>query len=436
MLKSVLLLFLSATTLIAQQSLLQSGPMVGYSEMKEVMLWVQTKKAAKVKIGYWEKEKTATKYFTKEVLTAEEKAFSTKLLADQVLPGRKYAYEVYINSKRLSFDYPLEFQSLVLYQTRFDAPDFTFALGSCAYVNDSADDRSGKPFGGGYEIFPSIHAKKPDFMMWLGDMTYLREPDWNSRTGIYYRYTHTRSLPELQPLLANTHHYGIWDDHDYGPNDHDRGFWNKTLTEEAFNTFWCNPNTNLTQKGGITGTFQWNDVQFFLLDDRWFRSPFNRKGERVFLGAEQIDWLLDALSTSNATFKFICIGSQVLNPLAVKENYANYPIEFQTLLQGIEDSKINGVVFLSGDRHFTEITKLPRSKSYPLYDFTISPLLSRVYTGEEPNYLREPGTRVSEKNFGIIRVTGPKNERKLVLTIFNANGNELWSKEVFAKELK
>jgi alkaline phosphatase D len=35
---------------------IQSGPMVGYSEMKEVMLWVQTQKPSKVKFVYWDKE--------------------------------------------------------------------------------------------------------------------------------------------------------------------------------------------------------------------------------------------------------------------------------------------------------------------------------------------------------------------------------------------
>lgn len=39
--------------------------------------------------------------------------------------------------------------------------------------------------------------------------------------------THSRSVAELQPFLASTHHYAIWDDHDYGPNDSDRGFYNK-----------------------------------------------------------------------------------------------------------------------------------------------------------------------------------------------------------------
>lgn len=435
--KWIAVFLLVTSNLIAQQSLLQSGPMVGYSEMKEVQLWLQTKEAAKVKMVYWEKGKADKRHSTLEYKTLTEKSFCVKLLADEVLPGRKYQYEVYVNNRLLKFDYPLEFQTLTLYQHRFSPPDFTFATGSCAYVNDTADDRWGKPFGGGYEIYTSIFQKKPDFMLWLGDNTYLREPDWNSRTGIFYRYTHTRSLPELQPLLASCHHYATWDDHDYGPNDGDRSFPFKVLAEEAFNTFWCNPNTNLTGKGGITSTFIWNDCQFFLMDDRWFKSPNVRMNtDRSYLGKEQIEWLMDALSFSKATFKFVCIGTQVLNPVQTKENYSTYPEELQTLLNSIEQERITGVIFLTGDRHFTELTKLPRNKSYPLYDLTVSPLLSRLAESDEGNYLRVEGTVVREKNFAILQVQGGPENRKLVINVCNAKGDLLWKREIAAKELR
>ena len=84
-------------------------------------------------------------------------------------------------------------------------------------------------------------------MMWLGDNMYLRTPDFLSNTGIRHRYRHARSLPELQPLLGSVHHYAIWDDHDYGPNDADGSFVNKQLTESAFNDC-ANPNTDVTGK--------------------------------------------------------------------------------------------------------------------------------------------------------------------------------------------
>ncbi len=422
---------------VAQEKLLQSGPMLGYSDMREVKLWVQTKEPAKVKIKYWDKTEPGKVYTTAEVKTASANAHATHLIADKVEPGKKYSYELYINNKKVKRSYPLEFQTQELWQHRKDAPDFSFAVGSCFYVNDTPYDRPGKPYGStDFGILTTIHQKKPDFMLWIGDNTYLREPDWNTKTGIQYRYTHTRSVPELQPLLASVHNYAIWDDHDYGPNNSDRSFWEKDLTLEAFKTFWANPNY-IFEDEGITGTFQWNDVQFFMTDDRWFKSPNTRQDNKAYLGENQLNWLIDALHASNATFKVICVGGQVLNPAAEKENYSNHPEERQKLLDAIRKANIKGVIFMDGDRHFTELNKLDREGTYPLYDFTISPLTAGVSNPrDEPNTLRVPGTLVREHNFGLINVTGPATDRRFIVTIYGVQGNEIWKKELKASELK
>ena len=212
--------------LMAQSNYLQSGPMVGYSTMMEVLLWVQTNAPANVQIKYWDELRPNNKLSTEEVQTNKRTAFTAKLLADKVEPGNKYVYELTINGKKVNRPYPLKFQTQTLWQWRTDPPDFKMVIGSCAYVNDEPYDRPGAPYGDGYQIFTQIHAKQPDLMLWLGDNVYLREADWNSITGIHYRNTHTRSLPELQALLGSSHHYAIWDDHDFGPNNSDRGLWN------------------------------------------------------------------------------------------------------------------------------------------------------------------------------------------------------------------
>lgn len=135
-------------------------------------------------------------------------------------------------------------------------------------------------------------------MLWLGDNDYLRESDWNTWTGICYRFTHGKSLKELQLLFANIHNYTIWDDHDYRPNDADRGFTHKEKTLKAFPVSWSNPGYGTKNLRGICISFQWADVEFFLLDDSWNRSPNNRKtGNRQILGDKQIEWLIDKLSS-------------------------------------------------------------------------------------------------------------------------------------------
>ena len=421
------------------QDLINSGPMVGYSTMQEVLLWVQTEERANVHFEYYEIDNPKVKFSTDKIETEKKNGYVAKLIADQVIPGKKYKYEVYINNYKIERNYAMEFQTQELWKWRTDPPDVKFIIGSCSYINEPKFDRPGKPYGSNFEIFNSINKKNPDFMLWLGDNTYLREPDWNSRTGFIKRYSHTRAFPELQPLLASTHHYATWDDHDYGPNNSDGSFWLKETASEIFKLFWGNPNYNVTGKGGITGFFQWSDLDFFLLDNRYHRTANNNlTGNRQMLGKDQIDWLINALSFSQASFKFVAVGGQVISNGVVYENYATYPDERKYLLDKIREAKIEGVIFLDGDRHHTILSKMQETKNvYPLYDLTCSSLTAGVNNDNEPyNSFKLEETFVNVNNFGMLNVTGPTNDRELTIQIFDKDGKELWIKSIKANDLK
>lgn len=423
----------------AQKSSLQSGPMVGYSTMREVLLWVQSNKPTAVHFEYWDKNTPKKRMKTESYQTKKEDAFVAKISVGGLEPSTRYEYELFMNGKKIVRNYPLTFQTQELWQYRKDPPNFKFAFGSCFYVNEPKYDRPGTPYGGGYEILASIYEKKPDFMVWGGDNIYLREVDFDSPSGILHRNTHTRSLPELQPLLGSTHHYATWDDHDFGWNDADRSYPFKDLTANAFKLFWGNPNYGVGTDGkGISGTFSWGDAEFFLLDNRYFKTPNDNKVfKKELLGEKQLQWVIDALTYSSATFKFIVIGGQTINPAQVYENYANYAEERQRLLQLIREAKIKGVFFLSGDRHSTELSMLKENdKVYPLYDLTVSPLTSGTGNPEkEPNTARVPNTLVVEKNFSTIEISGDAKNRKLSISIFNTAGKQLWQKEILANDL-
>ncbi len=426
-----------AVSIFAQSSLLQSGPMLGYNEMREVMLWVQTNAAAKVQIAYWPQTEPSRRLLTEERLTDKAEAFTAKLIADEVEPGLKYSYELRINGQPVKLSYPTEFEAQPLWQWRTDPPDFKVAIGSCSYINEDPYDRPGRPYGGGYQVFTAIHQQRPHAMVWLGDNVYLREVDWYSRTGILKRYTHTRSLPELQPLLASTHHYAIWDDHDFGPNDSDGSFVHKDKALEAFQLFWGNPTFGLSGQKGITSFFQYMDADFFLLDNRYNRSANGRKlGEKTILGEGQLDWLIDALAFSKAPFKIVCIGGQVLNTVSMHENYSNVnPEERAYLLRRIEEEGIKNVIFLTGDRHHTELSRYVNAKGNAVYDFTSSPLSSgtpREVT--EVNANRVEGTLVVQRNFGMLEFSGPRTARKLTLRTYDSEGKELWVHEISAEK--
>ncbi|WP_076639914.1 alkaline phosphatase [Lewinella sp. 4G2] len=416
--------------------LIQSGPMLGYNEQREAMIWVQTQRPAQVKVAYTndagERRETAT------VSTNSESAYTAKLVANAVEPGEHYTYEVIVNGKAMTFPYPTEFTTQPTWRWRGDAPDFTVALGSCTYVNEAKYDRPGTGYGDNYKIFKAINEKQPDAMIWLGDNTYLREPDWYTRTGYQRRYTHTRSLPEMQALLARTHHYATWDDHDYGPNNSDRSWVNRELAKETFDLFWANPSSGLKENEirngtrGITTQFRYNDVDFFLLDNRSFRTPNDqvRGDNRTLLGQTQLDWLIDNLVFSDAPWKMVCVGGQVLNSFAGHENYVNLaPEELRYLLARITEENIEGVVFLTGDRHHSELSELKLANGATVYDVTISPLTAGIAgSQDEVNRNRVEGTHVLKNNFGLLKFSGPAGARRLTVGAYDVLGEVIWEK--------
>lgn len=420
------LLLLCSTASIAQ---LASGPMLGYCEMKESLIWLQTEGRSEVRVVYWEGEKTDSLCYSSMVQTDVEKAFTAKLIA-YTKPGLTYYYRVQVDGALMDGTY--QFESQPLWQYRTDPPAFTLATGSCAYINEPEADRPGTPYGGEYQIFESIATQEPDVMLWLGDNIYLREVDFYSRSGIHHRYSHMRRTPELQDLLHACPHYAIWDDHDYGPNDSDRSFIHKDWTEEAFELFWGNNGFGLPGKPGITGMFKYMDIDFFLMDNRYFRSPVGMDvDDKGILGKEQVDWLIEALKYSKSPFKIVAVGGQFLSDFAKYENHANYPEEREYILKRLDEEDIKGVIFLTGDRHHTELSKVTLPGGNEVYDLTCSPLTSGYYDhSQEPNHNRVDGTVFCERNFATLTFDGLRKERVLTIRVYDVDGEVVWEQTI------
>ena len=434
--KIIFFLFITGIILLnpisAQQSLLlQSGPMIGYADMLEVMVWVQTSKEAEVYIAYSESGSRGKKFRTNKVNTKKEDAFTAKLVADSVVPGTKYSYDVFINNELIQLPCKTEFQTQQIWKWRGNPPEFRMLTGSCAYINQAEHDRPGNQYGGNYEIFEGMASQNADLTLWLGDNVYLREPDWNTKTGIYARYTHTRSTKKMQALLASTANYAIWDDHDFGPNDSDRGFYNKKMTLDAFKLFFANPTFGMNDLEGAITSFQWGDADFFLLDNRWYRQPDKTKEDnKTMLGEKQLQWLFDNLVSSQATFKIVAMGGQFLSTAGLFESYFShgFATERQAIIDFIYLHNIKNVIFLTGDVHFTEISVLKADGKPTIWDLTFSPFTSgpNSFGTAWNNTLCIPETVVTERNYGMIDFKGPSKERKLEVRCFNAANEQKW----------
>jgi len=417
--------------LVAQAQVPINGPMPGHSDMLETSIWMQCLGPCSARLEYWEINKPDSILRTPVQDSEADRAHAMDFVMTPLLPGTEYAYRPVVNGKAIDVGQPLNFRTQPLWKFRTDPPAFTVALGSCTYINEPAYDRPGKPYGDGYGIFDAIANKKPDLMVWLGDNIYLREPDWGSRTGFLHRYTHTRSAPEMQRLLRSTQHCAIWDDHDFGPNDGDGSFVNAAIAREMFDLFWPNPTNGVPGVEGTTSFFSHADVDFFLMDDRSFRVPAGLTTlEPQLFGKAQLDWLIQALHSSDAIFKLVAVGSQVLNTAAVYENYSTMDAERGELLRRIEEENIKGVVFLTGDRHFTELSVLKLKDGRSVYDLTVSPLTSGSYAPKELNTLQVEGTVVEDRNFATLAFSGPQDGRTMTIRVYDGTGAQRWERVI------
>lgn len=316
--------------------------------------------------------------------------------------------------------------------------DFNFLLGSCALMNT---DWSRIFFPGGSNwVFYRMKKQKGDFMVWLGDNIYYIYPkEWSSYENMFKRQLDVRKYYRkfLRDFLAGQPNYAIWDDHDFGPNDSNDKFPLKDTSLVVFKGFWPNSYPDQDKFKGNYFNFRQYDAEFFMTDDRYYRDPPGDTGNS-FLGETQLVWLKNKLLLSDATFKFICIGSQVVNDNSFGESYAQYSKERNELFDFIAKNNIKGVIFLTGDKHYSEICKRDWN-GYPLYDFTTSPLTSprlpRILFHAMKVRWRVKGTDYGYKSFGKIYCEGPKGNRTARLVIYGRGGYKKRELDINEKEL-
>ncbi len=447
------LLFTWASTAALAAGRLVSGPMLGYQTHREVCVWVEVEQAHEVALTY----RPAGTESTQEPVRVAQLAPApgpaggqrVKFILGPLAMGERYDYALEIDGQPVTRPYPLAFSTIAQHEFRGPAPDFSFLFGSCAYFNDAPYDRPGRPYGSGDDtIWGSMAASGADFMLWLGDNTYLREADFSSASGIWYRYRTDRAAPALQPLLAAMPHYATWDDHDYGPNNAGRGYALKAVSRAAFEDYWGNQTFGLPEDPAlVTHRLQRGDAVFLLLDNRSRRddstlaeAPGYRKTQ---YGSAQLDWLRQQLASRNEggerrhrRITFIATGGQFLAQRTYpgSEDHQRFAEERAEIIEFIRANRIGGVVFLSGDVHYTEVTRREGLLPYPLYEFTSSALTAGAHTRELPP---DPGRvlAVQRNNYSRIALSGPPEDRLLTFTTHDATGAELGRHIVRVAEL-
>ncbi len=296
-------------------------------------------------------------------------------------------------------------------------------FGSCASQN--------KP----QPIWDTIVAEKPDLFLFIGDNIY---GDTKDMAVMRKKYQTLGAKPGYQRLLKTCPVLSTWDDHDYGQNDGGSDYpMRDQSTKEFLNFFNVPKDSPRRSRDGIYGAKifgkKGQQVQVILLDTRYFRSspmvkntsPAKEKNAKnlvgwylphtdtntTLLGAAQWKWLEKQLQQP-ADVRIIASSIQVVSHEKGMECWGNFPHERKRLIELISKTKANGVVCISGDVHFSELS-VEKSGAYPLYDLTSSGLTNSSKSwSQRVNNLRI-GNSYAQNNFGLISIDWKNKSLKL-----------------------
>lgn len=273
----------------------------------------------------------------------------------------------------------------------------------------------------------------PDLFVWLGDNIY---GDTENMTVLKKRYAVLEQNPRFQRLRQYCPNLAIWDDHDYGANNAGEEYPRKKESREIFLNFWQVPQDDPRwQHEGIYGAYTLGSgaetVHVILLDGRSFRSTSKDGVSGTMLGEEQWRWLEQELLKPSAV-KIICSGIQVVANEHGYEGWCEFPHEQRRLFELIKIHRVPGVVFVSGDQHWAEISRLDKALGYPAYDLTASSL---DQSWPLPYNSRRVGRASPDPSFGMILIEW--NPRPLLrFQIISADGTLFESQTVPLSELE
>ena len=307
-------------------------------------------------------------------------------------------------------------------------------------------------------IWNTITKQKPDLFLFLGDNIYGdfdgKNPFTPTEETLKRDWGMLANEPNFKAFLKQVPVMATWDNHDYGKHNGGAEFELKEMTKTAFLDFFGEPKDSQRRKtpgiydAKVFGS-EGKRVQVIILDTRYFKGPSikdprtkeekkaagltgsmgnyvpNKDPNVTLLGKAQWLWLEEQLMKP-AEVRLIASSTQVIPDEKAMDEWGNYPLERQRLFNLIKKTKANGVILLSGNVHFAEISKLGYF-TYPLLEFTSSGL---THTNEKyaktKNTYRIAGP-YAEPNFGMIEIDWDARPSPLIsLSAVGAGGQPIY----------
>lgn len=300
-------------------------------------------------------------------------------------------------------------------------------------------------------VWEPVLARQNDLFIFLGDNIYA---DTRDMAVMRRKYATLAAQPGFARLRESTPLLAVWDDHDYGENDAGGDYPMKDESRRIFLDFWKEPaESPRRSRDGIYGAWVFGPpgerVQVILPDLRYNRTPMTpmplqgeeyeawgrrrvaaglplpgpyvRNPDRAatMLGERQWAWLERQFDVP-AEVRLFGSSVQVLADATGWEAWANFARDQDRLFDLIRRKRANGALFLSGDIHYAELSKLDVNVPYPLWDLTSSGLTEewRIPT---PNANRASEV-VADANFGWIDIDWQGARTTLAFGITDARG--------------
>ena len=268
-------------------------------------------------------------------------------------------------------------------------------------------------------IFYTMSGERPDLILMLGDNIYADTEDRETMRAGYDRLNANvefRRLRSQFPIIAT------WDDHDFGVNDGGADYPQREMSKQEFLRFWDVPDDSpVRSRPGVYAAAIFGPagkrVQVIMLDTRYFRSKLKRGERRVggpyvpdsdasktLLGDSQWAWL-EAELQKPAEVRIIGSSIQCVPEASGQEAWGNLPRERDRLFRLISKTKANGVVMVSGDRHWSELSKIDDALPYPIYEMTSSSF-NQIHPRGTPteNRYRDDERTYHRENYGVLRI--------------------------------
>jgi alkaline phosphatase D len=306
-------------------------------------------------------------------------------------------------------------------------------------VASCMNDFMPKHFG----IWDALAGQNPEYLLLIGDNVYADKTGPQSSVEaatpeiLWNRYVDVRlRLPlYFQEKLIPVH--ALWDDHDYGMNNSGEAYPHREASREVFNAFWAQElsEDDFTKGLGVGGQLTLGDFNLYFLDARSFRAA-SKEGRH--LGENQEAWLLSRLS-AEPTPSLLIKGDQFFGGYHRFESWeGNHPKNFESFTAELRRLS-TPVVFVSGDRHFSEIMQFPRSLfAKPSFEITSSPMHATLYPNDGDENPWRVVANKNQHNFTILNNLSQDDHWFIEVESIGEKGESVYRRElaVFIKDLQ